>query len=180
MGLFDVIGAGLQIGLGALSASKERSLARDQNRTEEERLRLNKGANLRELDRQRSRVPQTFTEQRADITRNATAAVGRLGAFTSEQGTSASTSTRLLNELRFVSGQDIARIDFQEREELEAIDAAAEAVETGFGADIAVSRQRRDTAITSSWLGFGGSALQIGGLWYGRWAERQAATNRIE
>lgn len=180
MGLFDALGAGLQIGLNAFGASKERSLARNQNRIEEARLRENKDANLRELDRQASRVPQTFAEKRSDTMRSAAASIGRLGAFASEAGTSESTSTRLLNEVRFVRGQDLARIDFEEREELEAIDAAAEAVETGFGADIAVSRNRRDASITQSWLGFGTSALQIGGLWYGRWAERQAATNRID
>lgn len=174
------VGPALQIGLDFLGTNMAANQARSQGRAEQANLAANRAAQQKELKRQADRTAPTFDEQRSDTMRSASASLGRLGAFASEAGTSGSTSTRLLNELRFVSGQDLARIDFQETEELQSIAAASAAVETGYAGDIAISRNRASSAVTNEWLGFGTSALQIGGLWYGRWAEQQAATNRVD
>lgn len=177
-GIGDLLDIG-KTALGFIGAKKQQDLAEDYYEEQKKAAEANLKAWKAELNRQKSELPRIYGEERSAVIRQTQTELGRMSVAASEAGLSGSTFARMLNELSFIEGTDLAAIDYNEDQSEAAIDAAIVDAETGYRNEITTARNQMRAQSTNAWLGFAGSALQIGGDWYSRWREQQIARNTI-
>lgn len=131
----------------------------------------------REMERQKKVVDQVAQSQKSDRMIQADQQMAHLQVTASESGLSMSTMGRIASGLSYMEGLDLSRIDsnaVRQKEQIDAGEAVAlqnfKNVETG-------ANNQASAAESGAWMGFAGTALQVGSKVGGYYRKDQSAQN---
>lgn len=133
---------------------------------------------MRELTRQQEEVQRIAREDRSDVMRRASQELGAIRVAAGEVGATDNAFLRMVQELGYVEGVDLSRIESNRRNQIEALQEEKKAVSQGY---LNTTRQLFNQARvqkTQAVLGFVGSALQIGATYDYRSRQLEAMRNR--
>ncbi len=131
-----------------------------------------------ELTRQQNETNRLAAQDKSDVVRRADAELGTLRVAGAEAGASNSSFLRMVNELGYVEGTDLSRIEGNRKASNDSLQSAKEAAKAGAQNQATLAYNQSQSNISQAAIGFAGTALQIGTNYVSNKAMLANATNK--
>jgi HAMP domain-containing protein len=153
---------GAQIALSAVSSFAQASQAKKQAHATADAARDSANLRMSELTRQQEETNRVAREDRSDIMRRADQELGAIRVAAGEVGATDSSFARMVQELGYVEGLDLSRIESNRKARIDALQSAKTSTRQDYLNTTTQAFNQAKAATTNAILGFVGSALQIG------------------